>query len=368
MENDKTSYPVIIVGGGPAGLATSLTLHFRGINHCMVEALAHPVAKPGEAIPPNARPLLKQLGIESLLQTAPHRVYHGNKSCWGTDLLLDKDHLFEPHEHGYLLNRTAFEGDLQQVVKDQYTPFFNGYRVKTVEQKQDGYHMTIDNGQEKQLIVGEFLVDATGRKASICRQLGIRKVALDEQFALIVQLETAEYLSHQIWIEATENGWWYLAPLAGKKLSLMFFTLKALLPQRNVATFLEHAWRQTKHLAALIQEIDFNAYSIGIRPAGTSYLPQPFGQNWLAVGDAAYAYDPISSFGITSALAGGFYAGHALADWLAGKQEALSVYRYVVENAFRAYLQKLEKHYDLEQRWSNSPYWSQRLVHQRNLV
>ncbi|MGB0176435.1 MAG: hypothetical protein ACPF9D_04660 [Owenweeksia sp.] len=61
------------------------------------------------------------------------------------------------------------------------------------------------------------------------------------------------------------------------------------------------------------------------------------------MGDAAYAYDPISSFGITSALAGGYYGGHALADTLGGRTDALKVYRYVMENAFNGYLEKLEK-------------------------
>lgn len=68
MENVKHTYQVLIIGGGPSGIATALTLHARGIRCCVVEALETPVRKAGEAIPPNAKPLLKQLGILSLLE------------------------------------------------------------------------------------------------------------------------------------------------------------------------------------------------------------------------------------------------------------------------------------------------------------
>ena len=72
VEKDNNQFPVIIIGGGPAGIATSLTLSFRGVSNCVIEAASEPQRKYGEAIPPNAKPLFKQLGIEHLLSSKKH--------------------------------------------------------------------------------------------------------------------------------------------------------------------------------------------------------------------------------------------------------------------------------------------------------
>ena len=80
----------------------------------------------------------------------------------------------------------------------------------------------------------------------------------------------------------------------------------------------------------------------------------------MAVGDAAYAFDPISSYGITSGLAAGYYGGHALADFLAGKKDGLAVYRYIMETAFQKYLKALDYQYAAEKRWPQSAYWKNR--------
>lgn len=47
---------------------------------------------------------------------------------------------------------------------------------------------------------------------------------------------------------------------------------------------------------------------------------------WLATGDAAAAFDPIASQGLFNALSGGFFAGNAAADAVAGEAEAALVY------------------------------------------
>ena len=54
--------------------------------------------------------------------------------------------------------------------------------------------------------------------------------------------------------------------------------------------------------------------------------------------DAAAAYDPLSSHGIGSAMGSGFYGGQAIADLLAGREEARWAYLDVMQNAYGAYL------------------------------
>ncbi len=360
MENDKHTYQVIIVGGGPAGIATALTLHARGIRCCVVEAHTTPVRKAGEAIPPNAKPLLKQLGILSLVEHERHAVYYGNKSCWGNERLEQKEFIADRMGHGFLLDRLYFETQLQALYQQTDQGFYNGFKLKKVVSEGTRIKAIIENSNINTTLTSDFIIDATGRKASVCRHFNVHKENLDTQFALTFHVKLQTKIPHEIMVEATENGWWYVAPYSESDVTMMFFTLQELLPTKaHTTTFLQDEFRKTLHLSKRIEKIDIE--TVKLMPAGTNCLQIPFGKNWLAVGDAAYSYDPISSYGITSALASGFYGGHAVVDFLNGKEEALYGYRYVVENAFGAYMEKLVTQYATEKRWEESVYWKNRM-------
>lgn len=357
---------VIIVGAGPAGLASSLTLSAYKIAHCIVDATTSAVQKPGDALPPNAKPLLKQLGILGLLESPGHIPYYGNKSSWGVAELHEKEFIDGVYGHGYLLDRLHFENQLRELVQNNLTPFYAGYKLKNVQIKDSLVEVNIQKKSKNKKIQASYIIDATGRKASVCRHLGIRKKELDTQLTVSFWHRPKQKIPRQIWIEATENGWWYLSPNADNQVNCMFFTLKELTPPGNeVVSFLRDELRKTRHIKKIIEPTEQELMEKKLMPSGTSCLEQPYGENWLAVGDAAFSYDPISSYGITSALATGFYGAHAVAGKLANEEDAFLTYHYISENGASAYLQNLAHQYAAEKRWSNSYYWKRRLIKER---
>ncbi|MFT5647659.1 MAG: flavin-dependent dehydrogenase [Aureispira sp.] len=356
------NYQVIIVGAGPAGLAASLTLSAYKISHCLIDANTSAIPKPGDALPPNAKPLLKQLGILDLLDSPQHIPYYGNKSIWGTNIPQKKEFIAGIHGHGYLLDRLHFENQLRQLVQNNSSSFYKGYKLKKVQDKGNLVEVVIQKDSKTIKIQAPYIVDATGRKASVCRHLGVNKIELDVQLTLSFWHQLKHKIPRQIWIEATENGWWYISPNAENQANCMFFTLKELVPQRKeIVPFLKNELQKTLQIKKIIQPTEQELEEKKLRSSGTTYLVQPYGKNWLAVGDAAFSYDPISSYGITSALATGFYGAHAIAAKLANEDSAFLAYRYVIENGARAYLQKLTHQYQMEKRWRNSYYWQNRL-------
>lgn len=360
MQN--TSYKVIIVGAGPAGLASSLTLSAYNIPHCIIDAHTKAVLKPGDALPPNAKPLLKQLGILNLLNHPNHIPYYGNKSIWGEDSIRDKEFIEGLYGHGYLLDRLYFEEQLRTLVTSKNVSFYKGFQVKKVFKRDGKVEVVIQNKTEQKRIDAEYIIDATGRKASVSRYLGGQKVDLDKQITVSFWHQLTCKMPRQIWIEATENGWWYLSPNASHQVNCMFFTNKKLLPKSNqIHHFLKEELLKTKQIQQLIQPTAEELLENKLMPSGTSCLDTPYGDRWLAVGDAAFSYDPISSYGITSALATGFYGGHAIASQLKGEKDAFLTYRYVLENGAKSYLQKLSHQYNMEKRWEDSLYWKERL-------
>ncbi|PHR31220.1 MAG: dehydrogenase [Fluviicola sp.] len=363
MANDKQDFQVVIIGGGPAGIATSLTLTSRGISNCIVEADAEPTRKSGEAIPPNAKPLLKKLGIFHLLEDPKHLIYYGNESSWGTDKLEQEEFIQGIYGSGYLLDRLHFEKQLRAHLKTNDGVLFMGYRLRKVVRDGQGIQVNIKKDKDEVLLTTRYIVDATGRKASVCSHLGIKKQAIDSQFAVTFKALLNEQIAHKICVEATENGWWYAAPQQGKELMIMFFTLKQLIPNKSeVADFLKKELDSSLHLSKLLQTAKLDLTHVKIMPCGTSRLDTAYGENWLAVGDAACSYDPISSYGITSALGSGLYAGHALTDALANKKDAMLTYQFIMETTFQEYMERLMVHYDLEKRWAKSVYWKDRFL------
>ena len=79
-----------------------------------------------------------------------------------------------------------------------------------------------------------------------------------------------------------------------------------------------------------------------------------FGENWLAVGDSASSYDPLSGRGILKALRHGAGAARAIAE---GSFES---YAALVRREFQDYVRQRRTFYADEQRWPGSNFWSRR--------
>lgn len=354
--------PVLIVGGGPAGITMALTLAARGIHYIIVDNEKTARPKPGEAIPPNALPLFKQLGYDELLNHPGHSPYYGNKAAWGSNRPEEKLFLFEPNSVGYLLNRQLFETQLRELSQINSSSWLFG-NLQSVKIVNNRALVTIHSASETVEISAEYIVDATGKKASVCRQLGISRQETDQLAALTFHCKIPAKIESCIYTESFENGWIYLAPCVNNKITVMIFTDIDMIPRQDERKkFIAEVLNGTVFLKSLIADFP-NAdqiLNLAIRPANTACLQLPYGLNWIAIGDAAYSFDPISSYGITSAIAGGYYAGNALANVLEHKPDALEVYRYIMENAFQAYLQRLHHYYNLEKRWPENVFWKRR--------
>lgn len=359
----QSTYQVIIGGAGPAGLAASLTLSTHGISHCIIDAHKTAFPKLGDALPPNVNPLMKKIGIMALMKSPRHIAYYGNKSSWGSQEIHEEEFIAGKHGHGYLLDRQHFEYQLRQLVHHNGTPFFSGHQIKKVRNTGDSIEAIIHKDETKQILQANYIIDATGRKASIARHLGAVKKEMDTQFAISFSHRLNHKIPRQIWIEAAENGWWYLSPTATNEVNCLFFTLKTLIPKTcEIPSFLKEELQKTNHIKEVINPMEQELNENKCMPTGTSRLLKPCGENWLAIGDAAFAYDPISSYGITSALATGYYGAYAIASKLAQEPDALLTYNYILENSASSYLQKLQHQYQTEKRWTNSIYWKNRLT------
>jgi flavin-dependent dehydrogenase len=117
--------------------------------------------------------------------------------------------------------------------------------------------------------------------------------------------------------------------------------------------------QQTIHTQLRLRAFDLQAVP-RVVAANSSRLDCVSGRSWLAVGDAAMAFDPLSSQGLTRALASGIRAGEALNGCFAGDPAAMCKYDIEANDVFREYSRLRAVYYGREQRWPQSVFWQRR--------
>jgi flavin-dependent dehydrogenase len=356
---------VVIVGGGPAGASTAIGLARRGLMPIVIEAEQGPTFKIGECLPPNANPLLELLGIKEKLRDA-HLPSYGNRAAWGASTPFERDFLFSPHGSGWHLDRLKFEALLATTAREAGADWRYGWRLTRCSKNKSGWSLTVRNSSHEAALEADFIVDATGRSRRIARQLGVRHIQYDRLIGTAVLLKSrteAPYKDSFTLVEAVESGWWYSALLPGDGLMVIYMTDSDLI-EHAVLQQKEDWLYLLKQTELTLQRVKDGGYIPStephIYPASSARLSQITGERWLAVGDAAAAYDPLSSYGISAAIGGGFHAASAIADFLPGNVDALSSYSRVIDRAYAQYLVMNYGYYGLERRWLDKQFWQRR--------
>lgn len=191
--------PVAIVGGGPAASAAALSLARRGITSTIIERGDDCGDKPGESLPPSARPLLQALGIS----IDDHLPSTGNRSMWGGDAVDDMPFIFSPYGNGWHLDRRRFERMLIDRAVAAGATRRTGTRVASVTRDGRNWRLTLDDSTP---VDCAFLIDATGRASWLSRRLGARRVHHDRLIAMVAFLDAGHCDDATTLIEAAEDG------------------------------------------------------------------------------------------------------------------------------------------------------------------
>jgi 2-polyprenyl-6-methoxyphenol hydroxylase-like FAD-dependent oxidoreductase len=316
---------VAIVGAGPAGCAVALALD-PGMSCVVVDPLGARSVGMGETLAPGVQPLLERLGLWSAFSEQQHMPAHGTAACWGSAQVEDHPFLFHPFGCGWHLDRARFDELLRSRVP-----------------LRRGRGLSLEDGT---LLKPRFTVDATGRAMAIARSRGAERVAWDRGVARFTRYARPELSDTTTLIEAVPDGWWYSATIPGGELIVASFSD----PEQTPALGSETARRSAN--APPIEQWQCSARA----QAAT----QVHGDDWLAVGDAALAADPLSSQGIAQGLAMGIAAAEAIGRHLAGDSSGLHRYAESVAALRRQFLVARRDVYRRERRFADRPFWRAR--------
>ncbi|MCA1565774.1 MAG: NAD(P)/FAD-dependent oxidoreductase [Acidobacteria bacterium] len=365
MASVSESRRVVVVGGGAAGASVAINLASHGLKPMVLETLREPESKVGECLPPTAAPILQRLGLADQLQRDGHLPSYGNRSVWGAPAPVERDFIFGTQGHGWQLDRARFEARLMDRARAEGVDWRGGVRLVECVWRDECWTLIVRTSSGDATLEADFVVDATGRASRLARRLGARQLRYDRLVgtACLLKSRSGNGIKDSFTlVEAVRSGWWYSARLPDEKLMAVFFTDHDLLDHEVLKA---DGWfallRETEHTGRRVREGDYDPLAEPrVLAAHGSCLDVVAGERWLAVGDAAAAYDPLSSYGISAALGAGVYAASAIVDSLAGSRDALPAYRRIIEQSFAQYLIRHEEYYALERRWLDELFWKRR--------
>jgi flavin-dependent dehydrogenase len=299
-----------------------------------------------------------------------HLPCYGNVSAWGSPEAHCTDFIFSLHGHGWHLDRTRFDAMLRDEARNSGAAVLSEARLMCVHQEGNGWRLAIRAGEARQHareLHSAWLIDATGRSAAVGRRLGARRIHEDHLVAFYARFRPADGTvrdeDSRTFIESVPDGWWYTALIPSGERVVALLTDSDLADRtalQSVSGFMD-LLQGTTHVGPLLARH-------GYRPdgdprgadAGTARLFRCAGAGWLAAGDAALAFDPLSSQGILNALYMGTKAGQAIAHALCGDADHIDAYVQQAESIYAAYRSNRHSYYAAETRWRGRPFWHRR--------
>lgn len=365
---------VAIIGGGPAGAAAALALLQIVPEAAVVlfDAGRGGRWKPGETLSPGAMTLLESLGcrdvVASTLECDAALESYGTQAAWGDGELYQREFLFSLHGNGWRLDRARFDDLLLKHAEAAGVEVQRRCALLDSVEGEDCWRLEFAVGGDRKSSGAQFVIDATGREARFATQRGARPRVIDRLAGVFMLFDTTDIVSQgarkremETLVEAQACGWWYSTAIPGNRAVVAWMSDTDLIREMGLKS--EERWHdllaQSEHTGRRLEGAVARGTPM-IFTAQSQILDRMGGCGWVASGDAAMTFDPLSSQGIVKALWSGRLASFVAADYLLRGVETQDRYARMARAEFEAYVEARRAYYREEQRWPESRFWARR--------
>lgn len=351
---------VCVIGGGPAGTAAALRLTALGHQVCLLERSATPQRRPGESLTPGIWPLLELLGLRERVAEAGFRPGVRSHIRWAREQVEQVEQ--RGHEPGLIADRAHFDSLLLTAAAERGVQVLRPVAAQRIHRRPQGYLLLALQGSEELSIEARFVVDASGRGGFLP---GSRSPTSARTLALHAYLR-GPGLPDTPRAEAVEDGWYWGARLPDGTFSAMLFFDPALVASAGRGG-LEPLLRSRLADSHLFRECASAALveSLRTRDATAYSASEIIGPDFVKLGEAAFALDPLSSTGVEKALQTALSGSIAVHTLLARPENASAALAFHTERQREAVEQHATwaaSHYQELERYAESPFWKRRAV------
>lgn len=342
---------VAIIGAGPSGAACARRLAIQGFSVALFKGRRRRGWHEGEVLGPRAVELLvKEAGC---VLPPGSLAIEARESRWGDKTPSRFEYRFWHAAPAWVVDRAALDQALCDAAGGAGTHCIEA-TVKEVSRAWDGWLVT---DEERQRWSARFLVEATGRVSRSLAHPEIGRLYLDRLVCHSAVIAGRGNDRPVMRVDATSSGWCYSVPLSRGRELLAWFT------DADLRTAPDRAELGGCHAALSRPGVADPVGRSELRTicARTSIRTKLWSGRWLAIGDAAWALDPLSGDGTSRSLADGIAAADAIAASLrSGTDERLRQHALDRAAAFEAALRARRRVYGSVRTWPEEPFWKRR--------
>jgi len=352
---------VLIIGGGPAGASAAISiLKYSKLSVSIVEVSNLENVRVGEQVSKSIFDFLDLLGIEkSDFGNDCFLPGYISNTAWGNSKISSRHSIQSTEVDSYQLNRDIFDLVMLSKAQEKGASLFLETKCILFNKNTDNWEVEINNSDLGTIIiVSKYLIDASGRQSHLSRQLGAKIFKADELIAVgaFLEFNKDKPLEHEIFLESVEDGWWYYALLPNNKILVTLYTDAKIIKEKRLSSIKNwsNALQNTVHMKHKVSGT-ISYEKLWVRNAFSHITDFSMIPDFIAIGDAAVSFDPISSMGIGFAISSACNGALAIID---GSKERIATYQSDLHNIYHHYLDTRVQYYQQEVRWLDSTFWN----------
>ena len=336
-----SSYDVVIVGGGPSGVATAIQSSISGLKVAIIETNSKARQRPGEILHPGIESLLKQLDVYDSFQNLEFLIHKGINVTWENSQQIFRPYNPEGTWNGYQIWRPNFDSMLFERVENVGVNIIKPCRALKPILDSNGKVIGVDTDKIK--ITCSVLIDAAGSANWIARQLSIpiKKYSppLMAKFGYVKDNQEITNRSEIPSLTANKNGWSWIAQV-----------------RSDLYQWINLGFDETSHIPKELSKFSTNGNT---HSADVTWrvISQPAGPGFFVTGDAAFVLDPTSSHGMLKAIMSGMMSAHMISKMINDpslEKQAIKEYSDWIMEWFLHDVKKLQEFY---RKHPNPPKW-----------
>jgi len=327
-------YDFAVVGGGPAGSAAAHRLATEGASVALIDKPEQGHNRPGEHISGSVANALQTMAVsaidlEAQIEPSPAIVSH-----WEYLRVIPYDGA--DGRTAFNTTRAELNALMRKSARRAGAKIID-HVVRAIS-NDGGWRLSFP--QTGDCLTARFLVDATGRSRSMVPQQ--ETIRSGDLAACTVWFEKSDDAPNDkaLIIEAFSGGWWSVCGTpANQTVAVMYFSPRLSRQQGgNVYDWWERGLEHSPLVRHTLNAAHFSDCDFRVFPCYPTRSKITCGVNWVAIGDAAVAYDPICGQGVKYSIESGFRAAEAL---LCGSTDsALNHYNDILIDRYDDHLEK----------------------------
>jgi len=305
-------FDAVIIGAGPAGSSTAITLAGKGYSVALIDKKRFPREKLcGDFLNPVNWPMLRDLQVASAVLARPHEKIETFRftSLSGAEVEIPLSVNGDKGSPGLGLRRIDLDQVLLERARSLGVTVLEGCKPRILERKTLGWRLKVDGSNGFEGLDARVLIGADGRNSWVAYHLGLADplVMQGRSVGFQFRLECATRAGGKVEIHLFPGGYAGVVGVDGDTVTLGLAIEKhRLCDRRPEELMLEFILPQNPWL----KKITRSAQLLEFRSTYPVYFPprRAYDDGVLLVGDAAQVNEPVTGEGIYFAFKSGTLA------------------------------------------------------------